>query len=291
MKNCTTYMKKLNVKNLFFAAWPAFAGLLLLTACQQEPNAPAADAAATVDVAKVTALEALGHKFGFTEAEFQQYEHGKHELNAKELELFDELEAKRFLATPNLLPGEKEGISRMLELKKELNRRTLKTFNKPYNQVEGDKVVLIMDELYGTTEAPAAGGKVAACTVRKFPSGSGVGTSLNVNCGGVAFVTKEGQTDCDYQYFFSDAAHYGWTKVIPKTAKARQLIVNPFWAPYGECRGFGGGVGRRRTGDVLNSAGTDYTGIGYCLLFGRSRVDWCYNNAPSVLANELGMGN
>lgn len=292
MNNCTTYLKNLPVQNLFFSLKLAFAGLLLLTACRQEPDAPAADAAAEVDVAKVTALEALGHKFGFTEAEFQQYEHGLHELNAKELDLFNDLEGKRFLATPNLPEGEKEGIGRMVALKKELNRRTMQEFNKPYNQVEGSKVVPIMDALYGKSEVVAAGGKVAACPyIRKFPSGSGVGSTLRVGCGNFANVQKEGQSDCDYQYSFFNAQYNGWEAAVPRTAKARQLLVNSKWfPPLGECRGFEGSVSRRRSGDILNSAGTDYTGNSYCLLLGKTRVDWCYNNAPSVLVNELGMG-
>jgi hypothetical protein len=292
MKNYTNCLKNLPVKHSFFSLKLAFAGVLLLTACQQEPDAPAAGAAATVDVAKVTALEALGHKFGFAEAEFQQYEHGMHELNAGELDLFNDLEAKRFLATPNLPEGEKEGIVRMVALKKELNRRTLKDFNKPYNQVEGSKVVPIMEALYGKSMTETAGGKVAACQfIRKFPSSSGVGTALKVDCITWVSVQQQGQTDCDYQFNFFEAQINGWTAVIAKTIKARQLLVNSkFFPPLGECRGFEGSVSRRRSGDVLNSAGTDYTGTGYCLLLGKARVDWCYNNSPSTLRVELGMG-
>jgi hypothetical protein len=290
MNNRTASLNNLPLKNLFFSVKLAFAGVLLLTACRQEPESPAVDAAITVDVEKVTALEALGHKFDYTEAEFQQYEHGLHELNAKELDLFNDLEGKRFLATPNLPEGEKEGIVRMVELKKELNRRTLKAFNKPYNQVEGSKVVPILEALYG--KSIAEGGKVAACSyVRKFPSTSGVGSTTKVGCGNLANVQAEGQSDCDYQYSFFNAQYNGYTAAVGRTAKARQLLVNSkFFPPLGECRGFEGSVSRRRSGDVLNSAGTDYTGTGYCLLLGKTRVDWCYNNAPSVLYNELGMG-
>lgn len=282
----TTYLKNSNLKNLFFAARTALVGLLLLTACRQEPDAPAAKAADKVDAVKVTALEALAHKFDFTEAEYQQYEQGMRELNAKELDLFNDLEGKRFLATPNLPEGDKENIVRMVALKKELNRRTLKEFNKPYSQVEGSKVIPIVEALYGKSKVLAAGGKVASCpyTGYIFPTATGVGNIFKVACGNVANVQAAGSSDCDYQYSFSTAQANGWGLAIGRTPYARGLLTNSVW---GHPAGFGGSVSRRRGGETFVNG--DYTGNNYCLLLGKTRVDFAYGSAWP-LAQELGMG-
>jgi hypothetical protein len=270
-------------------ALPVVVCLLFAAACQQDPHSPAATPKVSVDLAKVTDLEELGHKFGFTQTDYDNYVHGLHELNAEELEVFNDLELKRSLAIPNLNEADKANTLRMRELKRELNRRTLEMYNKPYNQVEGSKVIPIVEVL--DARVKAENGRQASCPyVRKFPSGTTVGSTSKENPSNLANVQKEGDTDCDYQYSFSYAHTNGWLYVIGKTPKARQLLLNSMYLPpLGECRGFEGTVGSRRSGDHLNASRTDYTGGGICLLLGKGRVDMCYNNGWGLFS-ELGMG-